>query len=376
MSQSNWSEIAQSSTSLPALVQQVLRHPRRFHFFQAMLLLSRAFPHRLEPGSGNDQRREVVFLRSWPSMVRSGTDIRSIRLDPFAEDGDAFEMEVSFLGLYGLSSPTPSYFWEYVLSHPDSALRELLDIFGSRWIGLFFQSWKRYRWPLSYQGGLRDPMTRRAFCLFGLGTELAPKKAEIFGDSFEGETTILAEHPTLRDFPNRLRLLAYAGILAQYTRPACNLAALLSDYFDNYLGQPGLVEIEENVLQWAYLAPRDQNKLGQANSRIGAGFAFVAGTRVRDRMGAYRVHIGALSLGRFVEFLPDRATFRTLIELARLGSPVGLEFDIDLKLKTEEVPQWKLGEPVGSGLGRLGWTCWAGDETRTEPGVVRLRPAW
>lgn len=375
MNQINSSDTSDSTTELPALVQQLLRHPRRFNFFQAMLLLSKAYPHRAEPGGGNDQRREIVFLRGWPSMVRSGTDIRSLRPDPWADD-DAFEMEVAFLGLYGLASPTPSYFWEYILAHPESALRDLLDIFGSRWIGLFYQAWKRYRWPLVYRGGLSDPMTRRAFCLIGLGTEVAPRKPELFGDSFEQETTILAQHPSLRDFPNRLRLLAYAGLLGQYTRPACNLASLLSDYFDNYLGKRGLVDIEENVLQWAYLAPRDHNRLGQANSRIGAGHAFVAGTRVRDRMGAYRVHIGPLSLGRFLEFLPDRSTFRTLIELARLGSPFGLEFDIDLKLERTEVPQWKLGAAETSGLGRLGWTCWSGDQPRTEHGVVRLRPTW
>ena len=366
-------ESAAVARRLHPLVRELLARPRSFQFFQAVLLLSKSFPEKTEPGLGNDARSDLIHFRSWPHLTRSGTDIRSLRIDPDAEADDAFEMEVAFLGLYGLSSPTPSYFWEYVVSHPESALRDFLDVFASRWIGLFHQAWKRYRWPLVYRG-MNDPMTRRVFCLMGLGTELHPTKPDLFSDSFEKETTILAQHEALSAFPNRLRLLAFAGLLSQYTRPPCNVSMILSEYFDARLGKRGLVDVEENVFQWAYLDPRDQTRLGRANSKIGASYAFIAGTRIPDRMGAFRVHLGPLTLARFLEFLPDRSTFRTLTDLVRMASPFGLEFDVDLSLLPHEVPKWKLGGVHESGLGRLGWTCFCGDEPRSEPGVVRLRP--
>ena len=354
------------------LLQRLLKTPRVFGFFQSMLLLTRNLPGLREPGEGDDQTRESVFIRSWPSMVRSATDIRSLVALEDDEAKPPHEMEVSFMGLYGLSSPTPAYFWDYIQSHPDSAMREFLDIFNSRCIGLFFQAWKRYRWPLLYQEGMADPMTRRAMCLIGLGTEHRPTNGDLLHDTFDPNESILVEHQALDIFPNRLRLLAYAGLLSQRTRPPCNLEALLAGYFRDNLGENAPIEVEENVFQWAYLSPVDLNSLGKANSRTGSSHAFVAGTRVPDRMGAYRIHIGPLSFERFMSLLPDQKAFGMLNELARLASPFGMDFDVDLKLRREEVPEWKLGGSDGT-PGRLGWTTWAQSVDRTEPGIVRLK---
>jgi predicted component of type VI protein secretion system len=169
--------------------------------------------------------------------------------------------------------------------------------------------------------------------------------------------------------------LAFAGLLSQRTRPACNIEAVLSAYFEEELGADARVVVEENVFQWAYLASEDQNALGQANSRIGGSNAFIAGTRVPDRMGAFRVHLGPMALDPFARFLPNQPSHRTLIQLGRLVSPFGTEFDLDLKLVAEEVPDWNLTAAEGGSLGRLGWTTWAQSKPRSEPGVVRLRPA-
>lgn len=357
--------------AIEKLLDRLKTSPRAFGFFQAIMLLSRSTKGTMEPGEGNDQRAESVFIQSWPSMVRSATDIRSLVSTDDDELKPPHEMQVSFMGLYGLSAPTPAYFWDYVQSHPDSALRDFLDIFNSRAIGLFFQAWKRYRWPLLYKGGMADPMTRRTMSLLGLGTEKEPHSGDLEDDSFDTDRPILAEHQALNIFPIRHRLLSYAGFLSQHTRPPCNLESVLISYFSDNLGENAPIEVEENVFQWAYLSPVDLNSLGKANSRTGVAQAFIAGSRVPDRMGAYRIHLGPLSIERFLSLLPDQQAFGMLNELARLASPFGMEFDVDLKLRAEEVPDWRLGS--AGGPGRLGWTTWAQSVNRTEPGIVRLR---
>ena len=89
-------------------------------------------------------------------------------------------------------------------------------------------------------------------------------------------------------------------------------------------------------------------------------------------MGAFRIHLGPPPFDSSSRLLPYQNAFRILLAVGRLASPFGVEFDVDLKLKADEVPGWKLGGAPGPN-GRLGWTTWAQGETRTEPGIVRLR---
>jgi type VI secretion system protein ImpH len=68
-----------------------------------------------------------------------------------------------------------------------------------------------------------------------------------------------------------------------------------------------------------------------------------------------------LSLRDFDRFLPGRESLRRLHDWVQLYAGQELEWDVQLCLRKEEVPQLRLGE-----AGRLGWTTWLG--TRTQPG--------
>ena len=83
------------------LLKRLHQSPREFGFFQSLLLLTRSLPGMQEPGEGDDQTRDPFLLRSWPSMVRSATDIRSLTKLVDDEAKPPYEMEVSFMGLYG-----------------------------------------------------------------------------------------------------------------------------------------------------------------------------------------------------------------------------------------------------------------------------------
>lgn len=348
---------------------RLLENPRTFHFFQAVELLCRLAPDRAEPGRCLSYTREVVRFRNWATLVRSPTDIRSLAASDDPDESAAYVMEIAFTGLYGLSAPTPAYFWEYLAQNPESPLRDFLDIFTTRMVGHFFRAWKRHRWHLEFRGGLSDPTTRRVFCLMGLGTERRASRGDLENDSFESPTTILAEHPALDPIGDRARLLAYSGLFAQRTRPAVNLRRLLWDFFDGPADErEPFVGIEENVLRWAFLQDRDQTRLGQANSRMAAGGHVVAGVRVRDRMGLFRIHLGPLDLERFRSFLPIGQAYPKLLVLVREASPFATEFEVELRLRPRDVPRLTLGRTA-----RLGWSSWIGDAPRVDEGRVRLR---
>lgn len=371
MARAQWSSTADLEESLVA--RDLYADPKDFSFFEAIRILARLAPDRPEPGAGTEYERDLVHFRAWPSMLRSPSDLRAIERIETPYDPVEHRLEIAFMGLYGLSSPTPSYFWEYVARNPDSALRDFLDIFNSRAIGLFYQAWKRYRWHLLYRGRL-DPMSRRFVCFLGLGSETEPSATRLEDDRLDRPNPQLVDHSLLDRLGDRNILLAYAGLLSQRTRPAVNLKNLLWEFFDGPRnGREPFVDIEENVRQWAYLGAEDHSRLGQRNSMLGGAGYIVAGTRVPDRMGAFRVHIGPLSLSRFLMFLPDGESFGQLAVLVGLASPMGTEFDVDLRLKPEEAPPCALGSDQGS---RLGWTSFVASTPYRVAPCVRLRAAF
>ena len=94
------------------------------------------------------------------------------------------------------------------------------------------------------------------------------------------------------------------------------------------------------------------------------GVSAVAGERVWDVEGKFRVRLGPLSLATFLAFLPDpdpvpeRKAFFVLSHLIRLYVGPELDFDIQLVLRAAEVPPCRLG--TDQPTARLGWNTWFG----------------
>jgi len=89
----------------------------------------------------------------------------------------------------------------------------------------------------------------------------------------------------------------------------------------------------------------------------------VIGERIWDVEGHIRIRLGPLNYGEFIEFLPHRAAVREskafflLSHLTRLFVGPTLDFDVQLLLKAEAVPDCILGDDSGPGC-RLGWNTW------------------
>jgi type VI secretion system protein ImpH len=274
-------------------------------------------------------------------------------------------MVQAFMGLTGPSGVLPRHYTELlyrierdVKGLEKHALRDWLDLFNHRFVSLFYRAWEKYRFYIpyerkEYEGPEPDPFTSILYSLVGLG--IPPLRGRLYvsvPNAIEDETqeTVLAR---VED----LALLHFSGMLAHRPRCAVALEAILRDYFQ----VPA--RIQQFQGQWLYLEPTSRTRLDGEVSNNRLGISAVAGDRVWDTQSKFRVRLGPLAYDLFLDLLPDRdpargrKTFFLLVHLIRLYAEPTLDFDIQLVLKADEVPECRLtgGEAFGA---RLGWNTW------------------
>lgn len=290
---------------------------RNFEFFQLLRILAGRQPGAAGPGSGFDYRSEALRVRPDANHVFPSSDVRSVE---FENDPEAVpEVTVTFGGLYGIDSPLPYAFQRGIAAEPETsgALRSFLDLFSHRFYTLLWRAWARYRPELFSEGSeARQVHEVRLRALAGIAS---PGAAEApIGDAV---------------------LLAMSGRLAAWSRNAEGLRVLL----ELSLNLP--VRIYENVVRRVELPQRP--RLG--SSRLGRDT--VAGSRVRDASGLFRIEVGPLALEQFLDLLPGQAGASRLDALVRLYAPDYLDYDMSLILDSADVPPLRLGEGRSASLG-------------------------
>ncbi len=345
----------------------------RFNFFQAVRLLQRLGQRHNPPRSPVGRKDglpalEAVRFRAHQSLSFPPSSIYEIVR---AGSKQPPAMSVWFMGLTGIHGELPRHYTELVLrlardeDGPEQyLLREWFDLFNHRFIALFYRAWEKYRFYVPFERGEAgdpehpDPFTRCLLSLLGL--EPAPLRNRLHvscrrrqGPRVWGE--VLAR-------VNDLALLRYSGLLAPRRRTAVGLELLLRDYFQ----VP--VRVKQFQGQWLRLEPATRSRAGGAASDTRLGVNLVAGDRVWDIENKIRICLGPLRYAQFLELLPDRAAiperkaFFLLSHLVRLYVGPGLDFDIQLVLRAEDVPQWRMGGTNGTAA-RLGWNTWASSRT-------------
>jgi type VI secretion system protein ImpH len=270
----------------------------RYDFFQLVRLI--------EAGRADDVEVEILPT---PILVFPPGDVRALSL---GEDGRV-GMTVTFMGLYGVDSPLPLCFSTPLSTDTDehTALQDFLDFFNRRLYRYFFRSWVKYRPAIQYERA-REHVSAVVF------------------SSLAGLDAVEAAGHDLT-----ARLLPFAGVLGTSVRNREGLFALLSTFL------PAVsVEIRENVPRWVPVAERP--RLGAGGGRLGE--SMIAGARLFDRSGKFRVVLGPLSLRQYRDLLPGGPLADIVERLIALYAPDGLEYDVELKLDTREVPPLKLGE--------------------------------
>jgi type VI secretion system protein ImpH len=143
-------------------------------------------------------------------------------------------------------------------------------------------------------------------------------------------------------------LLTYGGLIAQRPHSATAIAAIAGDYF----------AVDAKVVQfpgeWLKLGD-NRTSLGRANSEL--GLSTIAGAKVWCDQSCFRVRLGPMGLKQFRSFVPVGSAYKPVVELVRLLVGLEFEFDLQLVLKSAEVPYAVLG-PTDEGAPRLGWTSW------------------
>jgi type VI secretion system protein ImpH len=336
-----------------------------FDFFQAVRLLQRMEAGRALVGRGGPPEAEAVRFRARISLSFPPSSIYEI-LRP-TSSLTVPVMVQAFMGLTGPSGVLPRHYTELLYkierdarTPENHALRDWLDLFNHRMVSLFYRAWEKYRFYIpfergDYDGAEADPFTQVLFSLIGLGPPPLRRRLRVVARDAIDEfgkpiTRVLAQ---VED----LVLLHFGGLLGHRPRCAVSLEAMLRDYFQ----VP--TRIEQFQGHWLKLERPSRTRLGGERGNNEVGVSAVAGRRVWDRQSKFRVRIGPLTYAQFIEFLPDRApirerkTFFLLAHLVRLYADPGLDFDMQLVLKAEEVPKLKL---TGAGTfgARLGWNTW------------------
>lgn len=366
---SNWME--------PTVEERLFEEGYAFDFFQAIWLLERLYPDRRPVGRQGAPHSEVVRFRARQSLNFPPSAI--FEIDPANDSERPPLVTVAFMGLTGPSGALPRHYTELLMrlereakGHYKHALRDWFDLFNHRIISLFFRSWEKYRFYVAYSRGEYarpepDTFTSALYSLVGLGNPTLRGRLKV--SAWRDPRRRQHEHALAKI--NDLSLLYYGGLLSQRPRSAANLQSVLSDYF----GVPVLVQQFQG--QWLLLDAANQSKLSPEGGNCRLGVDAVLGERVWDLQSKIRVRLGPLTYGQFLEFLPDPAPVPArkacflLARLVRLFVGPDIDFDVQLVLRSDDVPACQLDGEATVGP-RLGWNTWLGthDEARDPDDAV------
>lgn len=341
-----------ASQDRQAVERALAERPHAFEFFQAVRLLMRV-AHRDDAESaaaarpvGHDYppHSEIVRFRTLTSHSFPPSEISAYQRSDRRETGDGplpAEMTIAFLGLTGPVGALPQHYTQTILDRlrlKDHALRNFFDLFNHRTISLFYRAWEKHQVLPQLERAdaesCEDPFTRAVYALIGMGS------------------------PALRNrlSPSDETFAYYAGLLAHYPRNALSLSRMIAELF----GLPAAIQQFQG--QWLRLEPMEQSALptpiqpNGLNCRLGA--TTIAGERVWSVESKFRLRLGPMGYNAFERLLPGNSLLREVAQIVRTYAGPELDFDVQLVLRREDVPQCQLN-PSAAGGPRLGWNTWA-----------------
>jgi len=304
----------------------LLKNGHEFSFFQVIRLL-RFFG--LDAESTEKQReheRGNVRIRPELSLAFPASDIAHIK-ELTTKKGPDFLVTATFLGLYGTSSPLPTFYTEDLMDEAGediSATRDFLDIINHRLFSLLFRCWNKYRRFLQVVEEKNPQALEQLFCLSGLGEK------------------------ELRENIEPYSLIRYTGLFTQSPRSAAGLETLLKDALG---GIP--IEVIPCIKRRVSIPPDQRLSVGVTGSSLGED-SFI-GSWIDDRMGKFRIRIGPLKEEKFHALSHGSPDHKRLAFLTRFYLTDPLEYDIEMILQSGEARPIQLGVHKWSGLGIDTW---------------------
>ncbi len=329
----------------PAVIDQLTTTPHRFDFFQAVRLLELWLKQ--NDVATDKTLIDYIRFRNSLSLQFPASQIEALHLayqtevEPGADSSDATGNSVTdiksititpaFMGFLGGNGTLPNHYTEQIAAHAlynrDDAPRAFLDVFSSRVVNLFYQSWCKYRLALGHEREGKDSFLPLLLSLSGLGhADLQMRLA--------GQDGVL--DASIAHFASAVR-----------HRPVS--AAVLQRTLTTYFGVA--IEVVLFTGSW-YSVPADQQtSLGSNNAVLGV--TAMSGERVWQRDLRIQLVIGALNKTQFERFLPGGASSLALDKLLTLLTFHEFEYEVQLILAATEVKGSSLSGQTD--CGRLGW---------------------
>ncbi len=333
-----------SGGSAPTIKKELFGRPFEFSFFQVIRLLKLIRRNELAERGENSKSFEEYPIKVRPelSLGFPSSDVSNIKL---SEDGkSSYKVTATFLGLYGTSSPLPTFYTEDLLAEAaedESVTRDFLDILNHHIYDLLYECWAKYRLYVTVVEERDASHTERLFCLLGLG-----------------------ESELRSDIPSNYGLLRYLGLVTQRPRSAMGLRTLLTDALG---GIP--VNIEPCTPRHAPIPESQRACLGNSGTKLGENVFL--GREILDRMGKFRVVMGPLTRQALQELLPGTQKHQLLVFLTNFYLSSPLEWDLKLLIHGDQLEPVRLGDPEWA---RLGWTTWLFSGEFIEETNIILQP--
>jgi type VI secretion system protein ImpH len=298
----------------------------RMDFFQVLRLSENAQPDKPRIGAALRPRDDAVRFGQDPSLSFHATMLGQFTR---ADGAARARLAVNFFGLLGANGPLPLHLTEYTRDRlrngGDGTLLAFLDVFHHRLLSLFYRARASAEPAISLDRADGDRFSVFVGSLFGIG---APA---------------LRERDAIGDFAK----LHFAGLLANKTRPAAGLVAILGAYFK----LP--VRLEQFVGHWMRLPTDIQSRIGMLDDGNRLGQSTVLGRKVWDCQNKFRIVIGPMDYEDYVRLLPGGRSMERLTAWVTTYAGTVLDWDVRLVLKKEETPALRLG-----GATRVGWSTW------------------
>ena len=324
----------------------------------------------LLPSPPDDVLADPVRLEAVQSLALAPAAVASL-----ADRGGRLHARMAFLGLTGPLGVLPQPYSELVQKADrarNRAVSAFLDLFNHRLATLFVRAGEKYRLGLLLQHAAStapreapppasgaDPASRAMLALAGYGTPHVRGRMAV---------------------PDEV-VLFYAGLFAHRQRPPAALQSMLCDF----LGMD--VRVEPFSGRWVPVAAAEQSRLPRAGEPprfVALGVDAVAGGRIWDVQGAFRVVVGPVDDAGMRALMPDGPVLRRLVDLVRAYAGLDLEFDVQVILRADCVPDLAMPGPDAAGAAppRLGWNTWAKSlpaladkhDIILDPNIVMARP--
>ncbi|MBT7260904.1 MAG: type VI secretion system baseplate subunit TssG [Desulfobacula sp.] len=314
------------------IIEKLIAKSSSFSFAQSVrLLLHHVSLNGKNDFSRNDFLENQIRIRPELSLRFPGTDITKI--EKLKDEPLQYLITATFLGLYGTSSPLPTFYTEDLieeLNNEQSIKRDFIDIKNYSIYPLFFKIWGKYRLFYKICEENDEAVINMIYCLLGL------------------------ENKQLRDqIYNTEKYFRYAGLTIQFPRSAEGLISIIEDCF-NLKNQ---IRINQCILRKVSIPDDQHSLLGISSCALGQDS--VIGVVINDIMGKFQIMITDANADILHMFLPDQKLFLELKQMVDfyVNQPLDWELAIELEGKNIETTQ-----PGNKKWSNLGWNTWLASE--------------